>query len=213
MNDTDQIAGLEAALVERAEQLATEYLAHGREEHTRMLAETRQRLLLAEEHQSFAAKGQAERAYQQQVQAAELQLRAELDRLRMSLVNSVLGHLPARLEQLAENETRYLPLLRAWLREGVQAIERNELTVQVNARDLQRLQKGWEHYAREVAPDKKLQLSPQTLESLGGVLVSSGDGNIRFDNTFEGRMERLGESLQGAVARELMPEVQEVRGG
>jgi vacuolar-type H+-ATPase subunit E/Vma4 len=36
-------------------------------------------------------------------------------------------------------------------------------------------------------------------------LISSTDQNIRYDNTFEGRMERLDETLQGTIAERLMP--------
>lgn len=205
MSETDEIGGLETALVDRANKLADEYIANGRQEHERLLAEASQRLHADEERATAAAKAQAERTYQQQAQAAELQLRAELDRLRLELVNTVLSHLPARLEQLAADEQRYLPLLRAWLREGASAIERDELTVEVNARDLQRLKMDWGRIAQEVAPAKHLTLADQPIACSGGVLITSADRNIRVDHTFEGRQVRLGEQLQHVIAERLMP--------
>jgi V/A-type H+/Na+-transporting ATPase subunit E len=205
MSDEDQIAGLEAALSQRAKKLADEYLASGGQIREQILADARQRLHLEEEREVLAAKAQAERTYQQLVQAAELQLRSELDRLRMELVNTVLGLLPTRLTELATDEQRYLPLLRAWLREGAQAIERDELVVQVNQRDWQRLHADWEKYAKEAAPGKHLVLSDERLDCTGGVLISSSDTHIRLDNTFEGRKERLGDALQNAVAEQLLP--------
>jgi hypothetical protein len=45
----------------------------------------------------LVAEARAERAYQQQVQAAELDLRAELDRLRRDLSDAALAKLPAGL--------------------------------------------------------------------------------------------------------------------
>lgn len=205
MSETDEIGGLESALVDRANKLADEYVANGRQEHEHLLAEANQRLHADEERATAAAKLQAERIYQQQVQAAELQLRAELDRLRLELVTTVLSHLPGRLEQLAADEQRYLPLLRAWLREGASAIERDDLTVEANARDLQRLKKDWESVVKEVAPTKHLALSGQPIPCSGGVLITSADGNIRVDHTFEGRQVRLGEQLQNVIAERLMP--------
>lgn len=205
MSDVDQIAGLEAALSQRAKKLADEYLASGGQIREQILADARQRLHLEEEREVLAAKAQAERTYQQQVQAAELQLRSELDRLRMELVDSVLELLPARLAELAADDQRYLPLLRAWLREGAQAIERDELVVQVNQRDWQRLYNYWEKYAKEAAPGKHMVLSDEHIDCIGGVIVSSSDSHIRLDNTFEGRRERLGEALQNAVAEQLLP--------
>lgn len=203
MSDIDEITGLETALVDRANKLAEEYLTHGRQEHDRLLEEAGQRLRADEERATAAAKAQAERAYQQQVQSAELELRAELDRQRLELVNTVLGHLPARLQQLAEDELRYLPLLRGWLREGAATIERDELVVEANARDLQRLKKNWEGIAQEAAPGKRLALAGEPIACSGGVLITSTDRNIRIDNTFEGRLERLGEQLQNAIAERL----------
>jgi V/A-type H+-transporting ATPase subunit E len=205
MSEADRISGLETALIERANKLAEEYLINGRREHERLLADAKQRLRIEEEREVLAAKAQAERAYRQQVQAAELQLHAELDRLRLELVDAVLDCLPARLEQLTADEQRYLPLLHSWLREGAQAIECNELIVQFNPRDLQRMQKDWQNHARKAAPGKQLALSPESIECKGGVLITSADRKIRIDNTFEGRMERLNEMLQNMIAEQLSP--------
>jgi V/A-type H+-transporting ATPase subunit E len=205
MSDSGQVAGLESALLARAQRLADEYIAGGRQSRQQILDEANQRLRIEEEREVLAAKAHAERVYQQRVQAAELGLRAEFDRARWSLVNAVLETLPARLAGLAQDEARYLALLLDWLREGAQSIERAELVIRVNARDLPLLQRDWQRHAQEAAPDKMLELDEQTADSMGGVLVSSKDGNIRYDNTFEGRMERMDEALQRAVADHLIP--------
>ncbi len=213
MSDTSDITGLETALAERASKQAEEHLAGGRQARERILAETQERLRIEKEREVLTAKARAERAYQQQVQAAELDLRAELDRLRRDLSDAALAKLPASLNALMADETRYLPLLRNYLREAAQAIERDELVAQFNARDLQRVQKDWERYAREAAPGKQLKLSPDALDCSGGVLVISAGRDIRFDNTFEGRMERMEETLQGALAERLMPQSGEEKNG
>jgi V/A-type H+-transporting ATPase subunit E len=100
---------------------------------------------------------------------------------------------------------QYWPLLLEWLREAAQSIERDHLLVQVNPRDLAHLKKSWAKYAKEAAPGKHLKLSDQALDSIGGVLVSSEDGEIRYDNTFEGRMEKLGDALHGVIIEQLAP--------
>ncbi len=206
MSEADEISGLESALVDRANKLAEEYLTHGHQEHDRLLVEANQRLHAEEERATAAARAQAERTYQQQVQAAELELRAELDRLRLELVNTALSQLSARMQQLAADDQRYLPLLRAWLREGAAAIERQDLVVALNARDLQRLKKDWSGFARDAAPGKNLTLAEEPLDCIGGALITSVDHNIRIDNTFEGRQGRLGEELQFVIADRLSPE-------
>lgn len=206
MSEADDISGLEAALAGRAKKMAEEHIASGHQARERILADMQLRLRIEEEREVLAAKARAERAYQQHVQAAELDLRADLDRLRWELADAARAKLHTRLAALAEDEARYLPLLLDYLREGAQTIERDELVAQVNARDLQRLRQDWDRYAAEAAPGKRLTLSPQAMECIGGVLVSSADHNIRCDNTFEGRMERLDETLQGAITEWLMPQ-------
>lgn len=206
MSDNDQVASLEFALMARAQKLVDEYLADGHHAREQILADARQRLHIEEEREVLSSKAHGERVFQQRIQAAELNLRSELDRMRWAMVNAVLGALPERLAELTKDESRYLPLLLDWLREGAQAIERDQLVVQVNARDLARLRPDWQRNARKAAPDKQMELSGQAIETIGGVLISSKDGNIRFDNTFEGRTERLSEALQRAVADSLIPD-------
>jgi V/A-type H+-transporting ATPase subunit E len=213
MSETDNISGLETALAERAQKLAEEHLANGHQARERIIAETRQRLHIDEEREVLAAKAQAEHAYQQRVQAAELDLRAGLDRLRWELVHGVLAKLPARLEEQVADTPCYQPLLLAYLREGAQAIERDELVAQLNRLDWQRFHQKWETLTRQAAPGKRITLSPETLDSIGGVLLASADGNIRFDNTFEARMERMEETLRGTIAERLEPHAVEMPHG
>ncbi len=206
MSNGDTISSLATALAERAHRLAEQHLVNGRQARDLILTETRQRLRIQEEREELAAKAGAERAYQQSVQTAELDLRAGLARLRWELTLAALAKLPSLLAKLTEDDARYMPLLREYVRECAEAIERDELVVQLNARDLRRLQDDWMQYAAQAAPGKRMTLSPDPLNSIGGVLMVSADGNIRFDNTFEGRMERLAETVQGALAEWLIPQ-------
>jgi V/A-type H+-transporting ATPase subunit E len=213
MSEADDVSGLETALMERARKLSEGHLVNGRQARDLILLETRQRLRLEEERETVAAKAQAERVYQQRVQAVELDIRARLDRLRWRLANDVLAKLRARLSALAEDETNYLSVIVSYLRECAQAIERDELVVHCNARDLQRLQRDWARLAESAAPNKRLTLSHDAINRSGGVVVVSADQNIRLDNTFEGRMERLADSLQGSIAERLAPQSGEVADG
>ncbi|MGC8519220.1 MAG: V-type ATP synthase subunit E [Steroidobacteraceae bacterium] len=202
---SDQAAGLESALLAHAQRLAEEYLADATKVQEQIAEDSNKQLRTEEERAVLTAKARAERIYQQRVQAAELQLRGELERARWSLIETVLDELPARLAEFARDESRYLPLLEQWLRAGAQAIERGELIVRANSRDLPLLSREWPRLGRESAAGKAMQLSAEPIESSGGVLLASADDKIRFDNTFEGRMERLNESMQRAVSLALIP--------
>jgi len=201
---SDEAAGLESALLAHAQRLAEEYLADAARVKEQIAADTSTQMRAEEERAVLAAKARAERVYQQRVQAAELELRGELERVRWSLILTVLDALPARLTELAQNESRYLPLLARWLNEGTQAIERGELTVRANRRDLPLLSREWPRLSIQSASGKAVQLSAEPLDSSGGILIASTDDKIRFDETFEGRMDRLDETLQRAVSRALI---------
>ena len=46
----------------------------------------------------------------------------------------------------------------------------------------------------------KLTLDDTPLETMGGVVLTTNDGSIRFDNTFEARLERMKPTLRKDVA-------------
>lgn len=200
---TTRIEDLEAALVYRAEVLADEYLNGAERARGQIIEEATKTLRLREERETLAAKARAERLYRQGVQAAEIRLQEELDRLRWTLVQSVLEDVTARLAQVTEDNGLYIPLLKGYLARGARAIEREELVARVAARDLPRLAPRWEEFVTETAPGKRIALSPQPLQILGGLLLESADGRIRVDNTFEGRLERLQAEVHRAVAEHL----------
>lgn len=203
MNATAQVIDLESALLARAENLATEYLKAGRTAHDRVVEETNNRLRLREEREILAAKARAERLYRQRVQAAEIKLQEELDRLRWALVQSAIADLKERLAKTVQDEARYLPLLHQYLERAAAAIESGELVASFNKTDTQRLSGGWGELCGKLAPGKTITLAAEPVACLGGVLVHSKDGAVRVDNTFEGRIERMEEELYRVVTERL----------
>ncbi len=68
-----------------------------------------------------------------------------------------------------------------------------------------RLSDQWDQIATEAAPGKTLRLAPEPIDSLGGARVTSADGLIRVDHTFEGRLERLRDRIQQSILENLLP--------
>lgn len=200
---TTRIEDLEAALIYRAEVLADEYLNGAERARGQIVEEANKTLRLREEREILAAKARAERLYRQRVQAAEIRLQEDLDHLRWTLVQSVMEDVTARLVQMTEDESLYLPLLKRYLAQGAQAMERDELVARAAGRDLPRLAPRWDGFVKEAAPGKRVALSQKPLETLGGILLESADGRIRVDNTFEGRIERLEGEVHRAVSERL----------
>ena len=202
MNEARDIAGLEAALLARAKQLAAEYVAHGEDGRKAVLREEKTRLDSREERLTREEKAAAERLFRQHVQAAELRLTGDIDRLRWSLIEEVLAELPARLATLA-GDPGYEPLLSALLGGAAAQLDAPEVVATLNARDTDRLRARWSEFSGAAAPGRKIALDPEPGEFGGGVRVASRDGRVRIDATFEGRIERFRNQLSEAIAEHL----------
>lgn len=202
MTADDEIGELQAAIDERARALVEECLARGRQERDRILEQENERLRLWEERETLAAKAKAERTYRRKVQASQLRAEEGLDRLRWELARGVLQQLPEQARQVADDDERYLPLLRDLLQRAAQSIEANDLVVEINERDHGRLADGWQALAAELAPGRQLRLHPEPLSCIGGARVRDEANTVLVDATFEARMERLdGELAENVIER------------
>ncbi len=208
-SETKQASELEQAILSRAQALVEEQYAHARQATERITNDCNERLHLREEREVLIAKSEADRAYHRKVQASEIQLQAELDRLRWELVQDVMHKLRQRLAKLVEDENEYLPLLHKLLGQAANLIEKRELVVEVNTRDYQRLYKRWDSIVQLVAPEKKIHLKSVTsgpvCECVGGLMICSEDRRICVDNTFEGIIRRMENQLHQAILSRLFP--------
>jgi V/A-type H+/Na+-transporting ATPase subunit E len=200
----NQVLELEQAILARAQQLADQYAGQAQKMRDTILREAEDRLRQREQREEAIARELGERHYRQRVQAAELRLQSNLDRMRWNLVRRVEDRLAERMQALIENERAYLEHLRALLRAGAEEFESDSITVRCNAEDRERLQAHWSGIEAEL-PGKKLRLDDDPIETLGGVLLESADRRIRVNNTFEGRTARLRLRLQQAILERLLP--------
>jgi V/A-type H+-transporting ATPase subunit E len=53
---------------------------------------------------------------------------------------------------------------------------------------------------KKLGPKARVSLDDGAIESAGGVILTTSDGSVRFDNTFEARLERMKPSLRKDVA-------------
>jgi V/A-type H+-transporting ATPase subunit E len=194
--DTDtQVNQLEQALLQQAETLAREQLHNAHSARARILAESAERLKLAEEREVLAAKVEAERQVRRHIQAAETRLAAELDRLRWALTEAALSAVKAAFQNLVQDEARYLPALEAWLSAAAQALPDGELVAEVRPEDEHRLAPAWAEMAARAAPGRAVTLASHGRPSLGGIRVRLADDRARLDQTFEARQARLADEL------------------
>jgi len=201
----NQVQELEQAILARAERLAAEYRERAQRKRDGILRDTAERMRLREQREEAIAKSLGERSFRRQVQASELKMQSHLDRVRWNLVTDVEHHLRNRMEGFMADETNYLASLSAYLTHAATQIESDELVAELNAVDHRRVSERWAELTAVAAPGKILRLAPDAIDTLGGVRVTSGDGRIRVDHTFEGRLERLRDCIRQVILERLLP--------
>jgi len=195
MESEAQVTQLEQALFHQAETLAREQQLNAESARARILAESAEKLKLAEEREILAAKVDAERRIRRQTQSAETRLSAELDRLRWALTESTLSEMKVAFMERAKDDTRYLPLLEAWLAEAAQALPPGDLVAEVRPEDEKRLAPAWAEIAARAAPGRAVTLVSHGQPSVGGIRVRMADNRAQLDQTYEARQMRLADEL------------------
>ena len=190
-----QVSQLEQALLQQAETLAREALQNAESARARILAESAEKLKLAEEREVLAAKVEAERLVRRHSQAAETRLAAELDRLRWALTEATLAGVKTAFQELVQDETRYLEVLEAWLAAAAQALPPGDLVAEVRPEDEKRLAPRWAEMAARAAPGRAVTLASHSQPSEGGIRVRLADNRAQLDQTFEARQARLADEL------------------
>jgi V/A-type H+/Na+-transporting ATPase subunit E len=200
----NQVQELEQAILARAGQLAAQFADQAQRTRESILREAAERLRQREQREETIARALGERRYRQRIQAAELKLQSQLDRVRWNLVRGVEGRLEERMRNIMSDDSAYLEYLRGLVLHGAEAFESDTLVVRTNAADHRRLSAHWAELQQAI-PGTRLRLDDETIETLGGVLLQSEDGRIRVNNTFEGRMARLRLRLQQVILERLLP--------
>ncbi|BCU07538.1 V-type ATP synthase subunit E [Allochromatium tepidum] len=203
----NQVEELERAILARAERLASEYRERAARSRDSILREAAERLRLREAREEGIAKALAERTFRQRVQASELKMQTHLDRTRWNLVLGVERRLAERMRAFIEDQVTYDAWLLSLIVEAAGVIESPEIQVAANAHDQRRLFMNWDTVIAALPHDKTATLvpAPEALHTLGGVLVTSADGRIRVDHTFEGRLERLRPRIRQTILERLLP--------
>ncbi|MDV3277843.1 MAG: hypothetical protein LYZ69_05180 [Nitrososphaerales archaeon] len=126
--------------------------------------------------------------------AAELEARNARLKVLEKAVNEAVADAVSKVSRL--DEKRYEDALARLIDEGVQAIGPNAV-VSCSSKDRNAVSELLRQLSREHV---KLTASEEDLKTAGGVALATSDGSIRFDNTFEARLERLRPTLRKEVA-------------
>ncbi|MGM0554290.1 MAG: V-type ATP synthase subunit E [Pseudomonadota bacterium] len=206
-----QVEELENAILSRARELAEQHAEQARRSREMLLREASERVRQREKDAEAHARERADQHYRQTVQTAELRLRSQLDRTRWNLVRGVERRLAERMRSFIQDEAAYREHLQALITDNATLLPSDALTVRANAVDSRRLEDTWDKIQKQL-PDKSLRLGKEPIETLAGVLLTSDDGRVRVNHTFEGRLARLQPMIQQIILEHLFPTPLEAAG-
>lgn len=99
------------------------------------------------------------------------------------------------LDQISNSDRSgdYANLIKSLLDESTQILGTSEIIVYTNSKDKDVVQSALSGFPGS-------ELSPDTIECLGGVKIKSKDGAMTFDNTLDARIERLKPLIRKEIA-------------
>jgi V/A-type H+-transporting ATPase subunit E len=137
---------------------------------------------------------QAESLRRQVLGAAELKVRNEQLEATEEAVSGAMADAVRAIPKVPR--ARYEKCIERLIREGIDVIG-PRATVSCNAKDREAVAKSAGKLSKGAV---ELQVDPKELDTIGGVVLTTGDGTVRFDNTFEARLERMKPAIRKEVA-------------
>ena len=93
----------------------------------------------------------------------------------------------------ADRDGDYAKLIKSLLDESTKILGTTEVVVKTNSKDKDIVQAALPEFPNS-------ELSPETIDCLGGVIIQSKDGTMTFDNTIDARIERLKPLIRKNIA-------------
>ena len=180
-------------IISRAEAEAERILKHAKEE-----AERRYEEIIRKSKERIKDKKR------QAISLFELETKNNLLEAKEEIIEEVYDEAIKRLRQYTLTE-EYTNCILRLIREASRQIKSDALIIRLNERDYQILtKKRLDELSRKLGV--KIIKSDEKINCTGGVVVTSLDGKIIVDNTFENRLRILKDSLRTKIAKILFEE-------
>ena len=137
-------------------------------------------------------KKEAEKIEKQIIGSADIEAR---NKQLMALEEAVDKVFSKALDQIANADRSgdYSNLIKTMIEEATQILGTSEITVSTNTKDKDIVQSTLSQFSGA-------ELSSETIDCLGGIIVKSKDGTMTFDNTIDARIERLKPLIRKEIA-------------
>ena len=151
------------------------------------------------------AKKKSEQEYNKTKSLTAIEIRNVHLQAKEEQLNSVFDEAVARLKKFVDSKN-YFDYILSFVEEAAKNIESDKLVIYVNSKD-QNLFKTSQLEDLSKKLDKKLTLSKEAIECMGGCIVKTPDGKLSHDNTFENRLQVLKPNIRVKLEKMLFQEV------
>jgi V/A-type H+/Na+-transporting ATPase subunit E len=150
------------------------------------------------------AKQKSEQEYKKTKSLTAIEIRNIHLQAKEEQLNSVFDEAVARLKKFVDSKN-YSNYILSFVEEAAINIESDKLVIYVNSKD-QNLFKTSQLEDLSKKLDKKLTLSKESIECMGGCIVKTPDGKLSHDNTFENRLQVLKPNIRVKLEKMLFQE-------
>ncbi|MFA4662723.1 V-type ATP synthase subunit E [Pyrococcus kukulkanii] len=182
-----------------AEQKVKYILEEAHKEAEKIKEEARRKAEARAEWILRKAKTQAELEKQRIIANARLEVRRKKLAVQEKLIREVIEEVKKRLRELPQEE--YFETIKVLLKSAVQELGEKKVRVYSNERTLSLIASRIDELRAELE-DVSIEIG-EAIETIGGVVVENEAGDIRIDNTFEARMERMDSEIRSRIAKVL----------
>lgn len=139
------------------------------------------------------------RRVSQERQKARLAYLAEKNRVLRAIIEEV----QKQLVELCGDESSYRPFLLKAIAQGIEAVPSETVKVALSEIDLRRFNrtKLLEEALVTMQTSKKVTFSDESIETVGGAVVTSQDGRIQVDCTLEAKLELMKPQLLAEISK------------
>ncbi|MDP3065772.1 MAG: V-type proton ATPase subunit E [Methanobacteriaceae archaeon] len=154
-----------------------------------------------------AAKKESDIKFQQIISGAKLNAKRNILRAREEIMEDTFQKAEKELKKIASAESEeYLDSLLRLIKEASLEIGGGSLEILMKDDDIPKIEKSLKTIETEVSEETGTKTTlkiGETINTIGGAIVKTTDGNVEVNNTIEARMERFRGVLRLEVAKVL----------
>ncbi len=193
------------SIIEESRIKADEIRKQGHGECEQTLAKEKTEAVREADQISRQARAEAEAARNRLVSQAKQKARLEYLAAKNQLVRNVLNEVRGDLIRFVQNEHAYRGFLVKVIAQSIETIPSETVRVFLSDKDIRRFDPTSliREACETVRTNKKVGPGDTAIDTLGGAVLTSEDGRIRADCTFEARLELMEPRLLTEISKTL----------